>query len=41
MKGGKSETFPLVLPKEFALLQTDVMHLISRAAPVGAVPLVC
>lgn len=41
VKGGKRKTFPLVLPKEFTLLQADVMHLISRAAPVGAVPLVC
>lgn len=41
VKGGKCKTFALVLPKEFTLLQADVMHLISRAAPVGAVPLVC
>lgn len=41
VKGGKRKTFALVLPKEFTLLQADVMHLISRAAPVGAVPLVC
>lgn len=38
---GKYKTFALVLPKEFTLLQADVMHLIRRAAPVGAVPLVC
>lgn len=41
VKGGKRKTFALVLPKEFTLLQADVMHFISRAAPVGAVPLVC
>lgn len=41
VKGGKCKTFALVLPKEFTLLQADVMHLIGRAAPVGAVPLVC
>lgn len=41
VEGGKCKTFALVLPKEFTLLQADVMHLISRAAPVGAVPLIC
>lgn len=41
VKGCKCKTFALVLPKEFTLLQADVMHLISRAAAVGAVPLVC
>lgn len=41
MKGGKGETLALVLPKEFALLQPDVMHLIGWASPVGSVPLVC
>ena len=40
MEGGKGETLPLVLPEELALLQTYVMHLIGRAAPVGALPLV-
>lgn len=41
VEGGKYKTFALVLPKEFTLLQADVMHLVRRAAPVGAVPLVC
>ena len=40
VEGGEGETLPLVLPEELALLQTDVMHLIGRAAPVGALPLV-
>lgn len=41
VKRGKRKTFALVFPKEFTLLQADVMHFIRRAAPVGAVPLVC
>lgn len=41
VEGGKRKTFALVLSKEFTLLQADVMHLISRATTVGAVPLVC
>lgn len=40
VEGGEGETLPLVLPKELALLQTNVMHLIGRAAAVGALPLV-
>lgn len=40
MEGGEGETLALVLAKELALVQADVVHLISRAAAVGAVPLV-
>lgn len=40
MKGSKGETFALIFSEEFTLLQTNVMHLIGRAAPVGPVPLV-
>ena len=37
---GEGEALPLVLPEELALLQADVVHLIGRAAAVGALPLV-
>ena len=36
----EGEALPLVLPEELALLQADVVHLIGRAAAVGALPLV-
>lgn len=40
MKRCKGETLAMIVPKEFTLLQADVVHLIGRAAPVCAVPLV-
>lgn len=40
VEGGEGETLALVLAKELALVQADVVHLVGRAAAVGAVPLV-
>lgn len=39
VEGCVGEAFPIVLPKELAVAQSDVIDLVSRAASIRPLPL--